>query len=146
MDRCGVFIDAGYLFAAGGQLCGYEPARGNVDIDGLIASEFFAKLASESCGVPLLRTYSYNGAKDEVPSESPSSQPTPEPAPAPRLDSELTTTRDASVPTVVSAGQYCPVRRTLGGRQMFGIMTGCRCPRPASPPLRRADKAKRSRN
>ena len=67
MDRCGIFIDAGYLFAAGGQLCGYGPARGNVDIDGLKASEFFAKLASESCGLPLLRTYWYDGAKDGIP-------------------------------------------------------------------------------
>ncbi len=67
MDRCGIFIDAGDLFAAGGQLSGYGPARGNVDIDGLIASEFFAKLASESCGLPLLRTYWYDGAKDGIP-------------------------------------------------------------------------------
>ncbi len=49
------------------QLCGYGPARGNVDIDGLIASEFFAKPASESCGLPLLRTYWYDGAKDGIP-------------------------------------------------------------------------------
>ena len=67
MDRCGIFIDAGYLFAAGGQLCGYGPARGNIDIDGLTASEFFAKLAGESCGLPLLRTYWYDGAKDGIP-------------------------------------------------------------------------------
>ena len=67
MDRCGIFIDAGYLFAAGGQLCGYGPARGDVELDSLIASEFFAKLASESCGLPLLRTYWYDGAKDGIP-------------------------------------------------------------------------------
>ena len=68
MDRCGVFIDAGYLFAAGGQLCGYGPARSNVEIDGLRASEFFAKLAKKSCDLPLLRTYWYDGAKDGIPS------------------------------------------------------------------------------
>ena len=67
MDRCGIFIDAGYLFAAGGQLCGYGPARGHVQIDGQRASEFFARLARESCGLPPLRTYWYDGAKDGIP-------------------------------------------------------------------------------
>ena len=67
MDRCGIFIDAGYLFAAGGQLCGFGPSRSSVQIDGLRASEFFAKLARESCGLPPLRTYWYDGAKDGIP-------------------------------------------------------------------------------
>jgi len=67
MDRCGIFIDAGYLFAAGGQLCGFGTARGNVQIDGQKASEFFAKLARESCGLKPLRTYWYDGAKEGIP-------------------------------------------------------------------------------
>lgn len=67
MDRCGIFIDAGYLFAAGGQLYGFGPARGNVQVDGQMASEFFANLARESCGLQPLRIYWYDGAKDGIP-------------------------------------------------------------------------------
>ena len=57
---------------------------------------------------------------------------------------EAATTRDAPVRIVVPAGQYCPIRGTLGGWQMFGSVTVCRCPRPANPSFERTDRAERA--
>ena len=67
MDRCAIFVDAGYLYAEGGKLCGFGPARTRIVLDGLVASEFLTSLARESCDLPPLRTYWYDGAKDGIP-------------------------------------------------------------------------------
>ena len=39
MDRCAVFVDAGYLYAEGGKLSGIGPSRRNVRLDALRANE-----------------------------------------------------------------------------------------------------------
>lgn len=62
MDRTAVFIDAGYLFAAGSQLIANENlprAQLNLDYDAIL--ERLAHLTTELTGLPLLRIYWYDG-------------------------------------------------------------------------------------
>ena len=67
MDRCAVFVDAGYLYAEGGKLSGIGPSRRNVRLDALRANEFLVGLATTACRLPVLRTYWYDGARDRIP-------------------------------------------------------------------------------
>ena len=67
MDRCAVFVDAGYLYAEGGKLSGIGPSRRNVRLDALRANECLVGLATTACRLPVLRTYWYDGAKDRIP-------------------------------------------------------------------------------
>ena len=67
MDRCAIFVDAGYLYAEGGKLCGLGPARSGIELDGRAATRLLVELATGSCDLPPLRTYWYDGAKDGVP-------------------------------------------------------------------------------
>jgi len=61
MDRVAVFIDAGYLFAAGSTLlAGHKLRRGEVRLDEVAALAFFDGLA-RATGLPLLRLYWYDG-------------------------------------------------------------------------------------
>lgn len=62
MERVGVFVDAGYLFAAGGQLlAGTKVSRGELELDigGVVAA--LKRAAEEWSGLPLLRIYWYDG-------------------------------------------------------------------------------------
>lgn len=62
MDRTAVFIDAGYLYAAGSKLvAGEKLARGDVHLDYDQALQFFTGLTKELTGLPLLRIYWYDG-------------------------------------------------------------------------------------
>ena len=67
MDRCAVFVDAGYLYAEGGKLSGIGPSRRDVRLDALRANEFLVGLATTACRLPVLRTYWYDGARDRIP-------------------------------------------------------------------------------
>jgi len=70
MDRCAVFVDAGYLYAAGGELCCGERSRAKFDLD---VKGFIQQLTEEvrgDCELPLLRTYWYDGAKRRIPTVS----------------------------------------------------------------------------
>ena len=67
MDRSAVFVDAGYLYAAGGKICHDVTARKAIQMDALKAHEFLTRLAIENSGVQRLRTYWYDGAKDRIP-------------------------------------------------------------------------------
>jgi uncharacterized LabA/DUF88 family protein len=67
VDRCAVFIDAGYLFAAGGELCCGTPARHRLQLDAHKANSVLLEVAKEGCGLPVLRTYWYDGAKGGIP-------------------------------------------------------------------------------
>lgn len=61
MDRVAVFIDAGYLFAAGSTLlAGHKLRRGETRLDEVAALAFFGGLA-RATGLPLLRIYWYDG-------------------------------------------------------------------------------------
>lgn len=69
MDRFAVFVDAGYLYAEGGKLCCYNPERKSIRLHSSETSKFLMNLAEEACGLPPLRTYWYDGAKDGVPTK-----------------------------------------------------------------------------
>lgn len=62
MDRTAVFVDAGYLYAAGSHLISNEKlVRGELDLDYDAVLEFLRNLASQLTGLPLLRIYWYDG-------------------------------------------------------------------------------------
>lgn len=67
MDRCAVFVDAGYLYAEGGKLVGPGPARRNVRLDASGANQFLVDRAVAGCRLPVLRTYWYDGAREGIP-------------------------------------------------------------------------------
>lgn len=62
-----MFVDAGYLYAEGGKLFGAGPKRRYVHINPLKANEFLVGRAKKACGLPTLRTYWHDGAKDRIP-------------------------------------------------------------------------------
>ncbi len=67
MDRCAVFVDAGYLYAAGGLLCcdTRERRRLHVDAQGIV--DLLAGVAqARSGGLSLLRTYWYDAAFQRI--------------------------------------------------------------------------------
>jgi uncharacterized LabA/DUF88 family protein len=62
MDRSAVFVDAGYLFAAGSiLLCGEKLKRGLVQLSNETFLDFLRKKAEAVTGLPLLRIYWYDG-------------------------------------------------------------------------------------
>jgi uncharacterized LabA/DUF88 family protein len=67
MDRCALFVDAGYLLAEGGKLCCGTKKRNSVacDYDRIVSA--LAKLATENCTLPVLRVYWYDGAREAIP-------------------------------------------------------------------------------
>lgn len=67
MDRFALLVDAGYLYAAGGKLCCDTRARENLTLDSSTCIDSLVQLAGSSCGLPVLRTYWYDGARDAVP-------------------------------------------------------------------------------
>lgn len=67
MDRCAVFVDAGYLYAEGGKLLGIGPSRRRVRLDAGRANEFLVGVAERTSHLPALRTYWYDGARERVP-------------------------------------------------------------------------------
>lgn len=67
MDRFGIFVDAGYLYAASGKLLfGLTDRRKLIlNSDGLIGA--LTRKAATDCQQEHLRTYWYDGARDLVP-------------------------------------------------------------------------------
>ena len=71
MDRCTIFVDAGYLLAEAGDLLFDTLAkhetkiRPSCDYKKLLLG--LEKLACEHCSLPILRTYWYDGAHDGLP-------------------------------------------------------------------------------
>jgi len=62
MDRTGIFVDAGYLFAAGSiLLCGEKLRRGEVHLTNEVFLDFMRKKAETLTGLPVLRIYWYDG-------------------------------------------------------------------------------------
>jgi len=67
-DRSAIFIDAGYLLAAGGRLCCGTTNRADFECDYATLTADLARWAQEhSGGMTSLRTYWYDGAKHGVP-------------------------------------------------------------------------------
>jgi hypothetical protein len=67
MDRCVVFVDAGYLLAAGGTLCLDTKNRAGLVCNYKSLVEALTSFALEHDKVTVLRTYWYDGAKNAVP-------------------------------------------------------------------------------
>jgi hypothetical protein len=63
MDRCAIFVDAGYLFAAGGELCCGTRARRGLRLEAESFVNMLETAASDRSGLQVLRTYWYDGAK-----------------------------------------------------------------------------------
>lgn len=67
MDRCAIFVDAGYLLAAGGTLCCGTPYRLGLRCDYKELANALADLATKHSNLAVLRTYWYDGARNAVP-------------------------------------------------------------------------------
>lgn len=68
MDRSAIFVDAGYLWAAGGRLTCGTSARAKLTCDcGAVASALADWAYEHSGGLDALRTYWYDGAVNAVP-------------------------------------------------------------------------------
>jgi len=67
MARYSVLVDAGYLYAAAGDLCCHTSRRGDLLIDPEKTNLFLKELCGNHCDQPHLRTYWYDGAPDAVP-------------------------------------------------------------------------------
>lgn len=66
MDRSAIFVDAGYLFAAGGELCCGTRARRSLKLDAAGLNAALRDIAVGHCDLRVLRTYWYDGARDGV--------------------------------------------------------------------------------
>ena len=62
MDRCALFVDAGYLLADGAMAVHGTRQRESVSWDYAGLLQFLGNLAGERCGLPLLRCYWYEVA------------------------------------------------------------------------------------
>lgn len=67
MDRYAIFIDAGYLFAAGGQLVHSTKKRENLHLDFRAFLEALPARLKLHPGIEHLRTYWYDAATDGIP-------------------------------------------------------------------------------
>lgn len=70
MDRCAVFVDAGYLFASGGLLCHNTRRRGELTLDEVELLAWLCNEAQSHAKVEVLRTYWYDGARSGIPTGS----------------------------------------------------------------------------
>lgn len=66
MDRCAVFVDAGYLYAEGARLCCGTRSRSDVTLDAAPVIGLLTEHATAETGVPVLRTYWYDGARNGI--------------------------------------------------------------------------------
>ena len=66
MDRYAIFVDAGYVYAEGGKLCCNTPSRDRFTLDVAGFNSMLRDLACEHSGLGALRTYWYDGARDNV--------------------------------------------------------------------------------
>lgn len=68
MDRCGIFVDAGYLLAEGAKdKVGSTARRSDVVVDHETLVQRLCTRATKACGLPVLRVYWYDAAQDGVP-------------------------------------------------------------------------------
>ncbi len=67
MDRCAVFVDAGYLLAGGGLVCCGTKKRAEIVCDYPAVTQSLADVASRNCGFAVLRIYWYDAAPDAIP-------------------------------------------------------------------------------
>lgn len=70
MDRFAFFVDAGYVYAAGGMLCHGTKSRVDLELNFLTFTQALAARGAAESGIEHLRTYWYDGATDGVPTLS----------------------------------------------------------------------------
>jgi uncharacterized LabA/DUF88 family protein len=70
VERYALFVDAGYLYAAGGQLCCGTKRRNQLLLNYQAAVSFLQHLCSERSGLTPLRVYWYDAATDAQPTPS----------------------------------------------------------------------------
>ena len=71
MDQFAWFVDAGYLYAAGGSLCLRTRDRTEINIDfETVAGMLRTQGAARASGERHLRTYWYDGARDGIPTQT----------------------------------------------------------------------------
>ncbi|APU16152.1 NYN domain-containing protein [Actinoalloteichus fjordicus] len=63
MDRCAIFVDAGYLYAEGGRLCRQTTSRSALLLKPEPFLSLMTSVAEELTGMPVLRTYWYDAAR-----------------------------------------------------------------------------------
>jgi uncharacterized LabA/DUF88 family protein len=66
LDRCAVFVDAGYVYAAGGQLCCGTRSRQQIQLSPQPLIGLLQHWAEQTTNVQVLRTYWYDAAKDGI--------------------------------------------------------------------------------
>ncbi len=62
LDRYATFVDAGYVFAAGGELCCGTGDRKRFKLDVAKLGDYLNQIAEEATGLPALRMYWYDAA------------------------------------------------------------------------------------
>lgn len=67
MDRCAIFVDAGYLLAGGGLICCGTKKRAEIDCDYEGVTRALSSHALSNCGLSVLRIYWYDGAPNAIP-------------------------------------------------------------------------------
>ncbi len=67
MDRYGIFVDAGYVIAAGGELCLATNNRQMLSIDAADLRDHLNSIAKKATGLSLLRMYWYDAASYDGP-------------------------------------------------------------------------------
>jgi hypothetical protein len=67
VDRCAIFVDAGYLYAAGGLLCCGTKKRADIACDQAELVKMLSGLVRNDCGLDVLRAYWYDAARDAIP-------------------------------------------------------------------------------
>jgi len=72
MDRHALFVDAGYLLAAGGSLCLATHRRAEIQCAYGGLHQALVDFTTTDCGLPILRTYWYDGAPTVGPHTQPS--------------------------------------------------------------------------
>lgn len=70
MDRYALFVDAAYLYAAGGQLCYNDKNRARLVLNFQRAITDLRAICQRVCGLSPLRVYWYDAAKDAQPTPS----------------------------------------------------------------------------
>ncbi|MCF6745822.1 NYN domain-containing protein [Blastococcus sp. KM273128] len=68
VDRTVLLVDAGHLLSGGGSLTVAEHKRTNLDVDVCKLLMALVERVEEDAGLPLLRTYWYDGAREGRPS------------------------------------------------------------------------------
>jgi len=63
VQRFALFVDAGYLYAEGGKLCCGTASRRRFKVNERELNVMLSKMMRQRCGLSLLRTYWYDGAR-----------------------------------------------------------------------------------